>query len=35
MVNAKLRYRKIKELRELLNGSPLQSPSTGGFDNET
>lgn len=35
MVNAKLRYQKIKELREILNGYPLQSPSTGGLDNET
>lgn len=35
MANAKLRYRKIKALRELSNGYPLQSPSTGGLDNET
>lgn len=35
MANAKLRYRKIKALRELSNGYPLQSLSTGGLDNET
>ena len=34
MANAKLRYRKkVKALRELSNGYPLQSLSTGGLDN--